>query len=69
MIGFHGTRLTDPKVIINSDVGFDINFSRPGNYGKGLYFAKQFSYCADRNYAYSKQEYPESSQIGSSRLA
>ena len=54
MTGFHGTRATDPNVIINSDVGFDINYSNPGNYGKGLYFAKQFSYSADGKYAYSK---------------
>ena len=41
---WHGTRGTDPELIINGEEGFDIKYSRKGLWGKGLYFAKMASY-------------------------
>ena len=56
VVAFHGTGRNDPSLVINSDVGFDIQFSRPGLYGRGLYFAKNFQYSANRKYAYCNKK-------------
>jgi hypothetical protein len=37
---WHGTGKTNPKLITNGEEGFDIRFSRAGEYGFGNYFAK-----------------------------
>jgi len=37
---WHGTRGTDPKMIYDGEVGFDMNFSNKGYWGIALYFAK-----------------------------
>jgi len=50
---FHGTGKTAPsEIFMNSDTGFDINFSKLGTfYGQGLYFAEQAAY-SHQNYKY-----------------
>jgi len=50
---FHGTGKTAPsEIFMNSDTGFDINFSKLGTfYGSGLYFAEQAAY-SHQNYKY-----------------
>ena len=50
--GFHGSGKTDPYKIIKSKEGFDIKFCKPGNHGKGLYFAKEFEYSGGNNSKY-----------------
>lgn len=47
---FHGSSETDPNEIIESNIGYDVNFSRIGLWGRGIYFAESASY-AD-NYAF-----------------
>jgi hypothetical protein len=49
---WHGTRDTDPDLIIESDEGFDIKFSHKGYWGRGLYFAKNAGYSD--NYAHQR---------------
>ena len=45
---WHGTRATDPKLIISKDKeGFDANFSSEGMWGKGFYAAVNASYSND----------------------
>ena len=41
---WHGTRGTDPKLIYDGEVGFDIRFSAAGMWGIAIYFAKNASY-------------------------
>ena len=51
---FHGTRLNDPEQIFTH--GFDISFSNDGGlYGRGLYFAKNFSYSFN-GYSHNKNK-------------
>lgn len=47
---FHGTRLTDPKSIYESEEGFNLIFSNDGYWGRANYFAFNSSYSND--YAY-----------------
>jgi hypothetical protein len=49
---FHGTSATDPSLIYKSESGLDMRFSKPGMYGKGIYFAENSSYSD--GYAYFK---------------
>lgn len=37
---FHGTGGTDPSLVFKSESGLDMRFSKPGMYGKGIYFAE-----------------------------
>lgn len=46
---FHGTSSTPPNAIYDNDDGFDMRYSNPGMWGKGIYFAKNASYS--HNYA------------------
>ena len=42
---WHGTSKTDPKLIYEGEVGFDIRYSGEGNkWGPAIYFAKNASY-------------------------
>lgn len=51
MMLFHGTRLTPPKMIYDSEHGFDFRYgAQNGLYGKGAYFATDSRYS--HNYAY-----------------
>lgn len=36
---WHGTRFTNPELIINGEEGFDMKYSNTGMWGRGLYFA------------------------------
>lgn len=48
---WHGTRATDPKTIIQQEIGLNVNFARQGGaYGAGIYFADNAAYS--QNYAY-----------------
>ena len=49
---FHGTSSTDPSLIYKSESGLDMRFSKPGMYGKGIYFAENSSYSD--SYAFYK---------------
>ena len=53
VLGFHGTKRANPELILNSEEGFDIAFSkrRGLKYGRGIYFAKSFEYSY-RTYAF-----------------
>ena len=53
VLGFHGTNRANPELILNSEEGFDIAFSkrRGLKYGRGIYFAKSFEYSY-RTYAF-----------------
>ena len=42
---FHGAKNTDPKLIIESEYGLDMRYSRDGFYGQGIYFADNSNYC------------------------
>mmetsp|Transcript_21735 Transcript_21735/g.24593 ORF Transcript_21735/g.24593 Transcript_21735/m.24593 type:complete len:362 (-) Transcript_21735:45-1130(-) len=48
---YHGTSSTDPKVIWNSDEGFDSRCSSKGLWGEGIYFASTAKYS--NSYAYT----------------
>jgi hypothetical protein len=37
---FHGTRATDPKIIYQSEDGFNVNYANNGAWGKAIYFAE-----------------------------
>lgn len=53
MLLFHGTRKTEPKTIYETnDVGFDLQYSNNGKYGRGLYFAVNAKYCHFGGYSY-----------------
>ena len=41
---FHGTRQTDPVLLIDTEEGFDMRFSSSGMWGPGIYFAEDASY-------------------------
>ena len=41
---FHGSSHTDPEIIIEDNVGFNIQYSRDGMWGRGIYFAVNASY-------------------------
>lgn len=52
---WHGTSVTDPSVIIQSQEGFDVRFGRENcMWGKAVYFAKNASYS--RAYAYKTRD-------------
>jgi len=54
---FHGTKNIDPKTIyLNSNVGFDMRFSKKGTYGKGIYFAKKAKYCHEKKFSYDNED-------------
>lgn len=48
---FHGTSATDPKLIYQSQEGFNLNYSNEGLWGKANYFAFNSSY-SNNNYAH-----------------
>jgi hypothetical protein len=48
---YHGSYLTAPKLIYDSHEGFDINFSKGGMWGRGIYFAVNASYSCN-GYSY-----------------
>lgn len=41
---FHATNNTDPKIIYESEEGFNVNYANQGMWGKALYFAENSSY-------------------------
>ena len=41
---YHGTKATDPKVIYDSEEGFNMLFSSGGMWGQAIYFAQNSSY-------------------------
>jgi hypothetical protein len=43
---WHGTGPTDPREIYMGQEGFDVRYSRPGLWGRGIYFAKSALYSA-----------------------
>jgi len=49
---WHGTSDLDPRLILESEEGFDMRFSREGLWGKGIYFAVDASY-SNNGYAYN----------------
>ena len=49
---WHGTRGNDPRSIMATDAGLNINYSNDGMWGKGIYFAVNASYSCP---AYSHQ--------------
>ena len=44
---YHGTGEADPSLIYNSEEGFDLRYSRAGNYGVALCFANESAYSHD----------------------
>lgn len=48
---WHGTRTTDPDLIIKGEEGFDIKYSSEGMWGRGIYFARDARY-SNAQYAY-----------------
>lgn len=45
MLLYHGTRQNSPnKIYGDMEESFNINYSNMGNYGKGIYFAKNSNY-------------------------
>ena len=41
---FHGSSVTSPEVIFQSEEGFDLRFSNNGYWGRAVYFAKNSFY-------------------------
>ncbi|KAI6646906.1 Sacsin-like [Oopsacas minuta] len=41
---FHGSSSTDPEVIIQDPVGFNVKYAKEGMWGRGIYFAQNASY-------------------------
>jgi hypothetical protein len=58
---FHGSGGTDPTLVYKSESGLDMRFSKPGMYGKGIYFAEQSSYSDA--YAYRTHGFTGRKQI------
>lgn len=56
---FHGTRLTNPDVIWQSEDGFDMRHSADGMWGRGTYFASEASYSHEGfvHYNVQRKEY------------
>lgn len=48
---WHGTNKTDPKVIYEGDVGWDMTFASVGMWGRAIYFAVNSSY-SDAGYKF-----------------
>jgi hypothetical protein len=48
---YHGTRATDPKLIVEGEEGFDLRYAKDGMWGQAVYFAVNSSYSND--YAYT----------------
>lgn len=48
---YHGTSNTDPRLIYQSDEGFNLNYSQPGMWGRANYFAANSAY-SNAEYAY-----------------
>jgi len=49
---FHGTRSTDPQIIIQN--GFDMRYSNSGMWGRGIYFAVNSSYSGTNYFSTTK---------------
>lgn len=49
---FHGTGRTPPSVIWNDQDGLDFKYSRPGRWGRGIYFAVDSWYSCKREFGY-----------------
>ena len=48
---YHGTRHTDPKLIVTGEAGLDMRYAHGGGaYGSGVYFADNAAYS--QTYAY-----------------
>ena len=47
---YHGTGVTLPSQIYDSEEGFDMRWGKPGNWGIGLYFADESSYSHEYCY-------------------
>ena len=43
---WHGTGATEPRDIYMGQEGFDVRYSRPGLWGRGIYFAESAAYSA-----------------------
>ena len=54
---FHGSSSTNPHLISDSPLGFQISFSGVGLWGKGIYFAVNAAYSHDYAYRVSEDEY------------
>lgn len=52
VLGFHGTRNTDPSIIYNSQEGIDRRFTTTGFFGIGSYFAVEAWYSWSPYYVY-----------------
>ena len=52
---FHGTSITDPRLILESEEGFSTSFSQNALWGRGIYFADKAVYS--HNYAYDVPRY------------
>lgn len=51
---WHGTGKTDPRVIIKSESGLNINYANDGLWGKGIYFAVNANYsCPTYSYPFT----------------
>lgn len=48
---WHGTSKTDPKLICQSEEGFDMRYANAGMWGHGNYFAVNASY-SNNGYAF-----------------
>ena len=47
---FHGSRDTNPDLIINDPQGFNMSYAHRGLWGRGIYFAKNCSYSHSYRY-------------------
>jgi hypothetical protein len=49
---WHGTSIVDPLLILNTEAGLNVSFSKPGgSYGTGIYFAENAAYsCPSFSY-------------------
>lgn len=52
---FHGTRSTSPDNIYDGEIGFQMQFSGQGMWGRGIYFAVNAVY-SKQNYAYKNND-------------
>ena len=53
---FHGSSKTNPKLIIENSIGFKVEYSREGVWGRGIYFAVNAAYShVDYSYVVSEE--------------
>ena len=54
---FHGSSRTDPGKIIQNSIGFKVEYSRGGLWGRGLYFAANAAYSHAYSYSVSEERH------------